>query len=171
MKASGIILKNKKIEIKSLHHHLDKKAGQAGNANNDTYEVLSNSIKRYQFDSRDEEAYDTELLFNKEAHFSSKYPIPSLCNINYTREEVEENFEWEEKNSNKGLDSQTEKQHIVNKKRFKGECRKKEDNAQRRNIFEKALQLDQRIKNSKAEERSEREAPYPGQETHRLSSD
>ncbi|CAH7665992.1 hypothetical protein BY996DRAFT_6436138 [Phakopsora pachyrhizi] len=186
---------------KVLRHHPDKKAGQAGNANDDSffkciakaYEVLSDPIKRRQFDSIDEEVDDTDVptekevqassedflklyrpVFEREARFSSKHPIPSLGDMNSTREEVEEfydfwlkfdswrSFEWKDKDANEGSDSRTEKRHIENKNRSERERRKKEDNARRRNIVETALQLDPRMKKFKAEERLAREAKKKG---------
>ncbi|MBW0537256.1 hypothetical protein O181_076971 [Austropuccinia psidii MF-1] len=185
---------------KVLRHHPDKKAGQAGNANDDSffkciakaYEVLSDPVKRRQFDSIDEEVEDTvptekEVnaspeaffmlygpVFEREGRFSSKQPVPSLGDINSTHEQVENfydfwlkfdswrSFEWKDKDANEGSDSRTEKRHIENKNRSERERRKKEDNARRRNIVETALSLDPRMKKFKAEERLAREAKRKG---------
>ncbi|EFP75175.1 uncharacterized protein PGTG_01768 [Puccinia graminis f. sp. tritici CRL 75-36-700-3] len=186
---------------KVLRHHPDKKAGQAGNANDDSffkciskaYETLSDPVKRRQFDSVDEEIDDGDIpsekevnaspeaffklyspVFEREARFSLKQPVPSIGDINSTREEVEEfydfwlkfdswrSFEWKDKDANEGSDSRTEKRHIENKNRSERERRKKEDNTRRRNLVETALSLDPRMKRFKTEERLAREAKRKG---------
>ncbi|KNZ55752.1 hypothetical protein VP01_2593g2 [Puccinia sorghi] len=186
---------------KVLRHHPDKKAGQAGNANDDSffkciskaYETLSDPVKRRQFDSVDEEVDDGDIpsekevnaspeaffklyrpVFEREARFSIKQPVPSIGDINSTRDEVEDfydfwlkfdswrSFEWKDKDANEGSDSRTEKRHIENKNRSERERRKKEDNARRRNLVETALSLDPRMKRFKTEERLAREAKRKG---------
>lgn len=186
---------------KVLRHHPDKKAGQAGNANDDSffkciskaYETLSDPVKRRQFDSVDEEVDDSDVptekevnastdaffklyrpVFEREARFSTKLPVPSVGDVNSTREEVEafydfwlkfdswRSFEWKDKDANEGSDSRTEKRHIENKNRSERERRKKEDNARRRNLVEIALSLDPRMKRFRQEERLAREAKRKG---------
>ncbi|KAI9610525.1 hypothetical protein H4Q26_006667 [Puccinia striiformis f. sp. tritici PST-130] len=186
---------------KVLRHHPDKKAGQAGNANDDSffkciskaYETLSDPVKRRQIDSVDEEIDDGDIpsekevnaspeaffklyspVFEREARFSLKQPVPSIGDNNSTREEVEDfydfwlkfdswrSFEWKDKDANEGSDSRTEKRHIENKNRSERERRKKEDNARRRNLVETALSLDPRMKRFKTEERLAREAKRKG---------
>ncbi|KAG0147793.1 hypothetical protein CROQUDRAFT_655811 [Cronartium quercuum f. sp. fusiforme G11] len=106
---------------KVLRHHPDKKAGQAGNSNDDSffkciakaYEVLSDPIKRRQFDSVDEMIDDTDVptdkdvstsptaffkaygpVFEREARFSTKLPAPSIGDENSTRDEVEAFYDF-----------------------------------------------------------------------------
>ncbi|EFP78558.1 DnaJ subfamily C member 2 [Puccinia graminis f. sp. tritici CRL 75-36-700-3] len=82
----------------------------------------------------------------KGGRFSLKQPVPSIGDINSTREEVKEfyeswrSFEWKDKDANEGSDSPMEKRHIKNKNRSERESRKKEDNTQQRNIVETAYE-------------------------------
>ena len=134
---------------KVLKHHPDKKAGLAGDSNDDAFfkciqkalEVLSNKEKRRQFDSVD--PYYLELendmptsseikrrmdksseafieifgdIFEREARFSKKEPVPMLGKIDATKEEVEgfydfwynfdswRSFEYWDKEVNEGSD-------------------------------------------------------------------
>lgn len=131
---------------KVLRHHPDKKAGQAGNANDDSffkciakgapsrsqlaptvpeqladlglqtrtaYEVLSDPIKRRQFDSVDEEVDSPDVpsassissspsafytafapLFDLESRFSVNQPAPELGGPDAKREDVEAFYEF-----------------------------------------------------------------------------
>ncbi|CAG8522387.1 10954_t:CDS:10 [Funneliformis caledonium] len=100
---------------KVLKHHPDKKAS-SGNTNDDAFfkciqkahEVLSDSVKRRQFDSVDEAIDDTppsikakgdffELygpVFEREARFSNKTPVPMLGDINTPKSEVETFYDF-----------------------------------------------------------------------------
>lgn len=133
---------------KVLKHHPDKKAGAAGETNDDAFfkciqkamEVLSNPERRRQFDSVDphyealEEDIPTEKqvktardpntyffkafgpVFEREARFSKKQPVPLLGEYDDTKEKVEafydfwynfdswRSFEYLDKEVNEGSD-------------------------------------------------------------------
>ncbi|KZO90991.1 DnaJ-domain-containing protein [Calocera viscosa TUFC12733] len=103
---------------KVLKHHPDKKAGQAGDSNDDAFfkciqkamEVLSNAEKRRQFDSVDpyyQSLEEDELpeareiksfrdfkraygeVFEREARFSKNTPVPMLGEENSSKDAVE----------------------------------------------------------------------------------
>lgn len=132
-----------------LKHHPDKKAGVAGDANDDAFfkciqkalEVLSNAERRRQFDSVDpyfmelEENVPSEKeakriverdpneffsiftpVFEREARFSKKRPVPLLGGVDGSKAEVEgfydfwynfdswRSFEYLDKEVNEGSD-------------------------------------------------------------------
>ena len=131
-----------------LKHHPDKKAGVAGDSNDDAFfkciqkamEVLSNPEKRRQFDSVDphfdelEQDVPTEKqvkaakdpnrfffdkfgpIFEREARFSRKQPVPMLGAFDDPKEKVEafydfwynfdswRSFEYLDKEVNEGSD-------------------------------------------------------------------
>lgn len=179
---------------KVLKHHPDKKAGASGLANDDSFfkcvakahEILSNPEKRRQFDSVDEGVDDEAVptgkeaperffalwgpVFEREARFSKKTPVPSLGDENSSKEQVDEfynffydfdswrSFEYLDKEANEGSDSRDEKRYTEKKNRNERARRKKEDNARLRNLVDKALSVDPRIKQFRAQERAAREA-------------
>lgn len=133
---------------KVLKHHPDKKAGQAGDSNDDAFfkciqkamEVLTNAERRRQFDSvdpyyellesdvptanqvtkaKDPKAYFFKgfaPVFEREARFSRKQPVPLLGTYDATKAEVEgfydfwynfdswRSFEYLDKEVNEGSD-------------------------------------------------------------------
>ncbi|WFC95416.1 hydroxymethylglutaryl-CoA lyase [Malassezia brasiliensis] len=151
-----------------------------------SFEILSNPEKRRQFDSVDEGIDDDAVptgkeaperffelwgpVFEREARFSKETPVPSLGDANSTKQEVDEfynffynfdswrSFEYLDKEVNEGSDSRDEKRYTEKKNRNERARRKKEDNARLRNIVDKALSVDPRIKQFRAQERAAREA-------------
>lgn len=151
-----------------------------------SFEILSNPEKRRQFDSVDEAIDDDAVptgkeaperffelwgpVFEREARFSKETPVPSLGDANSTKQEVDEfynffynfdswrSFEYLDKEVNEGSDSRDEKRYTEKKNRNERARRKKEDNARLRNIVDKALSVDPRIKQFRAQERAAREA-------------
>ncbi|PWN46603.1 DnaJ-domain-containing protein [Violaceomyces palustris] len=152
------------------------------------YEVLSNPERRRQFDSVDEAIDDEDVptgrekperfydlwrpVFEREARFSDPKngPVPSLGDADSTREEVDHfydffynfdswrSFEYLDKEVNEGSDNRDEKRYQEKKNRNERARRKKEDNARLRNLVDKALSVDPRIKQFKAQEKAAREA-------------
>lgn len=209
---------------KVLKHHPDKKAGVAGDSNDDAFfkciqkalEVLTNSERRRQFDSVDpyyealEEDVPTEKLvktakdpnayffkvfrpiFEREARFSKKEPVPMLGDYNDPKEKVEafydfwynfdswRSFEYLDKEVNEGSDrcafsvlfhargklntclSRDDKRYTEKKNKSERARRKKEDIARLRQLVDLTLGLDPRIKRIKQEEKEARDAKKKG---------
>lgn len=187
---------------KVLKHHPDKKAGVAGDSNDDAFfkciqkamEVLTNPERRRQFDSvdpyyenlekdvptasqvknaKDPQAYFFEAfgpVFEREARFSKKQPVPMLGSYDDPKEVVESfydfwynfdswrSFEYLDKEVNEGSDSRDDKRYTEKKNKTERARRKKEDTARLRGIVDLALGLDPRIKRIKEEEKAAREA-------------
>ncbi|CAG8455189.1 25047_t:CDS:10 [Dentiscutata erythropus] len=177
---------------KVLKHHPDKKAS-SGNTNDDgffkciqkAYEILSDPVKRRQFDSVDEAIDDTppsakakgdffEIygpVFEREARFSNKTPVPMLGDINTTKSEVEafydfwynfdswRSFEYLDKEDTDNTDNRDDKRYIERKNKAERARYKKEDTIRLRKIIEdQALSLDLRIQKFKQEEKAAKEA-------------
>ncbi|WFD24016.1 hydroxymethylglutaryl-CoA lyase [Malassezia equina] len=151
-----------------------------------SFEILSNPEKRRQFDSVDEGVDDDDVptgkesperfyelwgpVFEREARFSKETPVPSLGNADSTKEEVDDfynffynfdswrSFEYLDKEVNEGSDNRDDKRYTEKKNRNERARRKKEDNARLRNLVDKALSVDPRIKAFRAAERAAREA-------------
>lgn len=151
-----------------------------------SFEILSNPEKRRQFDSVDEGVDDDNVptgkesperfyelwapVFEREARFSKQTPVPSLGTKDSTKEEVDDfynffynfdswrSFEYLDSEVNEGSDNRDEKRYTEKKNRNERARRKKEDNARLRNLVDKALSLDPRIKAFRAAERAAREA-------------
>lgn len=151
-----------------------------------SFEILSNPEKRRQFDSVDEGVDDDDVptgkesperfyelwgpVFEREARFSKETPVPSLGHAESSKEEVDNfynffynfdswrSFEYLDKEVNEGSDSRDDKRYTEKKNRNERARRKKEDNARLRNLVDKALSVDPRIKAFRAAERAAREA-------------
>ncbi|EIM87570.1 DnaJ-domain-containing protein [Stereum hirsutum FP-91666 SS1] len=157
-------------------------------------DILTNPEKRRQFDSVDPEfeslkddvpsasdiknakdpkkAFFKEFgpVFEREARFSKKQPVPLLGTYDDTKEAVEgfydfwynfdswRSFEYLDKEVNEGSDNRDDKRYTEKKNKTERARRKKEDTARLRGIVDSALALDPRIKRIKDEEKAAREA-------------
>ncbi|KAF5366127.1 hypothetical protein D9757_010940 [Collybiopsis confluens] len=160
------------------------------------HEVLTNSEKRRQYDSVDHELMEfqeedpnpnsfskskKELsdheffetftpVFEREARFSKKTPVPTLGDIHASKEHVEgfydfwynfdswRSFEWLDKEINEGSDNRDDKRYTEKKNKSERARRKKEDIARLRLLVDLTLSLDPRIKRIKQQEKEAREA-------------
>ncbi|KAL4076726.1 DnaJ domain-containing protein [Scleroderma yunnanense] len=185
---------------KVLKHHPDKKAGISHSTNDDAFfkciqkafEVLTHPEKRHQFDSVDPHYLSLEEdtptasdfrgkedsvffntmgpVFEREARFSKKTPVPMLGSYDDSKETVEafydfwynfdswRSFEYLDKEVNEGSDSRDDKRYTEKKNKSERARRKKEDTARLRSLVDLTLSLDPRIKRIKQEEKEAREA-------------
>ncbi|KAH7925331.1 DnaJ-domain-containing protein [Leucogyrophana mollusca] len=157
-------------------------------------EVLTNPERRRQFDSvdphfmaleddvptaadfkgkeKDTQAFFREFapVFENEARFSKKTPVPMLGVYEDSKEKVEafydfwynfdswRSFEYLDKEVNEGSDSRDDKRYTEKKNKSERARRKKEDTARLRGIVDLTLSLDPRIKRIKQEEKEARDA-------------
>lgn len=172
---------------KVLRHHPDKKAAQ-GKSENDQFfkciqrahEILSDPVKRRQFDSVDEAA-DLEpptkkqiskpkdfykkwgAFFESEGRFSNIKPVPTIGNDSSTKAEVDEfyNF-WYEFNSWRTFEYLDEdvpddnegrdhKRHVEKKNANARRKHKNEDIARLRKVVDDCLTTDERVKRFRQE--------------------
>ncbi|KZW00387.1 DnaJ-domain-containing protein [Exidia glandulosa HHB12029] len=186
---------------KVLKHHPDKKAN-TGDSNNDAFfkciqkalEILTHPEKRRQYDSvdnyyvqmEDEVPSQSDIrkesdffklfgpIFEREARFSRKQPVPLLGAVDDSKEAVEgfydfwynfdswRSFEYLDKEVNEGSESRDDKRYTEKKNKTERARRKKEDTARVRTLVDKALALDPRIARIKREEKAAREAKKKG---------
>ncbi|EJD52025.1 DnaJ-domain-containing protein [Auricularia subglabra TFB-10046 SS5] len=186
---------------KVLKHHPDKKAN-TGDSNNDAFfkciqkalEILTHPEKRRQYDSVDrfyaiqeDDVPDAseikkpddffELftpIFEREARFSRRQPVPPLGGNDDAKEAVEgfydfwynfdswRSFEYLDKEVNEGNESRDDKRYVEKKNKAERARRKKEDTARLRLLVDKTLALDPRIARIKREEKAAREAKKKG---------
>lgn len=166
-----------------MKHHPDKKAAAGQGDENDSFfkciqrahEILTDPVKRRQFDSVDEAA-DVEpptkkevqkpgafykkwgAVFQSEARFSKKSPVPLLGDDNSTKEEVEEfydffynfdswrTFEYLDEDVPDDNEGRDHKRHIEKKNANARRKRKSEDIARLRQLVDECLASDERIK-------------------------
>lgn len=157
-------------------------------------EVLTNPERRRQFDSVDPVCLsleeddpsasdfkgrekDTELffstfkpIFEREARFSKKTPVPMLGENDDSKEDVHafydfwynfdswRSFEYLDKEVNEGSDNRDDKRYTEKKNKSERARRKKEDITRLRNLVDLTLNFDPRIKRIKQEEKEAREA-------------
>jgi DnaJ homolog subfamily C member 2 len=147
-------------------------------------EVLLDPVRRRQFDSIDEGANveppskkDTQQgnfyklwsrVFESEARFSSKQPVPKLGDGNGTKADVEEfynfwynfdswrSFEYLDEDVPDDNESRDQKRHIERKNQNRRKKNKTEDTARLRKLVDTALELDERIKRFRKEERAQK---------------
>ncbi|RPD52777.1 DnaJ-domain-containing protein [Lentinus tigrinus ALCF2SS1-7] len=158
------------------------------------FEVLTNPERRRQFDSVDpyydlleadvpsqsqvtkhknpEKYFFTSFgpVFEREARFSKKQPVPMLGSYDDPKETVEafydfwynfdswRSFEYLDKEVNEGSDNRDDKRYTEKKNKSERARRKKEDTARLRGIVDTALAVDPRIKRIRQEEKEAREA-------------
>ncbi|KAI9652826.1 MAG: hypothetical protein M1831_006351 [Alyxoria varia] len=186
---------------KVLKHHPDKRAALGGSDDDSFFkciqkatEILLDPVKRRQFDSVDEGANEDppskketkqsgkffELwnpIFDSEARFSKKQPVPRLGDDNSTKEEVENfynfwynfdswrSFEYQDEDVPDDSADRDQRRHIEKKNLNARRKKKTEDTARLRKLVDDALSLDgrtarfrQQEKAQKNKKRDEREA-------------
>lgn len=166
---------------KVLKHHPDKKAAAGGTEDDQFFkciqkatEVLSDPMRRRQFDSVDEGA-EVEppskkatqkgnfyklwgKVFEAEGRFSNIQPVPKLGNDKSTKEEVEHfynfwynfdswrTFEYLDEDVPDDNENRDQKRHVERKNQAARRKKKTEDTARLRKLVDDALALDERIK-------------------------
>lgn len=175
---------------KVLKHHPDKKAKEGG-INQDgffkciqkAFELLLDPVKRAQFDSVDEEA-DVhppkkgakgdfiELwapVFEAEARFSKKQPVPSLGTMDTPKSEVDSfysfwynfdswrSFEYLDEDVPDDTSNRDNKRYVEKKNKAARAKRKTEDTARLRKLVDDALASDPRIRLFKEKAKKEKE--------------
>ncbi|KAK9243228.1 DnaJ domain-containing protein [Lipomyces tetrasporus] len=175
---------------KVLKHHPDKKAA-SGSIDDDGFfkciqkamEILSDPVKRRQFDSVDEAAdvqppgrkskgsfyKDWGLVFESEGRFSKKHPVPKLGNEKSTKEDVDffynffynfdswRSFEYLDEDVPDDSDNRDNKRHTERKNKAARQKRKTEDTARLRKLVDDCLSVDPRVKMFKEAERKAKE--------------
>ncbi|KAK7207686.1 DnaJ domain-containing protein [Myxozyma melibiosi] len=175
---------------KVLKHHPDKRA-QAGNAEDDGFfkciqkamEVLSDPVRRRQYDSVDEAANVAApskkskgnfyklwgAAFEAEGRFSKKQPVPTIGDENSTKPEVDHfynffynfdswrTFEYLDEDVPDDSDNRDHKRHIERKNKAARQKHKTEDTARLRKMVDDCLSIDPRIKMFKEAEKKAKE--------------
>lgn len=139
-------------------------------------------VKRRQYDSVDKKAnvppptkkelqngnwYELwNRVFESEARFSNKHPVPMLGDENSTKEEVEEfynfwynfdswrSFEYLDEDVPDDNENRDQKRHIERKNANARRKKKTEDTARLRKLVDECLAMDERIKRFRKEERA-----------------
>lgn len=174
---------------KVLKHHPDKKASQ-GHLMDDSFfkciqkafEQLMDPVKRRQWDSVDPKASVLpkknaqgdfislwKPVFDAEAHFSIKQPVPSLGSMESTKEEVDEfynfwynfeswkTFEYLDEDVPDDTSNRDNKRYIEKKNKNARAKRKTDDAARLRKWVDTALKADPRLKMFKEAEKKKKE--------------
>ncbi|KAL1977793.1 hypothetical protein VTN31DRAFT_652 [Thermomyces dupontii] len=178
---------------KVLRHHPDKKAATGQGDENDNFfkciqkatEILLDPVKRRQYDSVDKKAnvppptkkelqngnwYELwNRVFESEARFSNKHPVPMLGDENSTKEEVEEfynfwynfdswrSFEYEDEDVPDDNENRDQKRHTERKNANARRKKKTEDTARLRRLVDECLAQDERIKKFRKQERAHKD--------------
>ncbi|TGZ85164.1 DnaJ-domain-containing protein, partial [Ascodesmis nigricans] len=184
---------------KVLKHHPDKKAAStSGQQQDDSFfkciqkamEILSDPVKRRQYDSVDENA-DVEPpskkakgnfykmwgpVFASEARFSKIQPVPKLGKEDSTKEHVENfynfwynfdswrTFEYQDEDVPDDNENRDQKRYVERKNKAARAKKKSEDITRLRELVDDALSLDPRIKIFKEQERKQRNAKKDARE-------
>lgn len=153
-------------------------------------EVLSDSVKRRQFDSVDEGANRDPpskkargnffklwaAVFESEARFSKKQPVPKFGDEKSAKEEVEEfynfwynfdswrTFEYLDEDVPDDNENRDQKRFVERKNKASRAKRKTEDTARLRKLVDDCLGLDTRIKAFKDAEKKQRNAKRDARE-------
>lgn len=175
-----------------LQHHPDKKSSKGGSLDQDgffkiiqkAFETLMDPAKRKQFDSVDDNA-DVAVptgkitdnaefyaawgpVFESEARFSNKQPVPSLGDDNSTREEVElfykfwnnfdswRTFEWLDEDVPDDTSNRDHKRYIEKKNNNARKKKKTDDNKRLSDLVKRVQAEDPRIKKFKEDEKAEK---------------
>lgn len=176
---------------KVLKHHPDKKAAAGGTEDDQFFkciqkatEVLSDPVKRRQFDSVDEAAEvepptkkETQKgnfyklwgkVFEAEGRFSNQHPVPKLGNDKSTKEDVEHfynfwynfdswrSFEYLDEDVPDDNENRDQKRHVERKNQAARRKKKTEDTARLRHLVDDALALDERIKKFRQAEHAQK---------------
>ncbi|KAJ5216711.1 Heat shock protein DnaJ N-terminal [Penicillium citrinum] len=184
---------------KVLRHHPDKKAAMGKSDENDSFfkciqkatEVLSDPIRRRQFDSVDEAAeIDPPSkkqaskdyfkawgpIFEAEGRFSNKQPVPQLGDDNSTQEEVEtfynfwynfdswRSFEYLDEDIPDDGEGRDQKRHTEKKNANARRKRKQEDNVRLREMLDELMAGDERIKKFRQQARAGKDAKRKAKE-------
>ncbi|KAG0252939.1 hypothetical protein BG011_006640 [Mortierella polycephala] len=198
----GMIKKAHRTKV--LVHHPDKKSGATGGGSHDddsyfkclqkAYEILSDPIKRRQYDSVDpipEESYSAlkegahlpfieawRPIFERESRFSVKdrKEIPDIGTMGSTKAEVERfygfwygfegwrTFEYLDKEEGDGPENRDDKRYMEKKNKAERVKLKKEDAARLRKHVDTAFALDPRMAAFKEQEREAKEAKKKGRQ-------
>ncbi|PVU94936.1 hypothetical protein BB560_000782 [Smittium megazygosporum] len=185
----------KQYRKKALMHHPDKKIAMAGGVANPQFDeyykcvqkahnTLIDPVRRRQYDSVDPqipEGYPVKVskknffktyskIFELEGRFSRKQPVPKLGDINSTKEETEEfydffmnfdswrSFEYLDKEDPGEADNRDNKRYIEKKNKNARDKAKKEDNQRLKDLLSECMKQDPRIIKFKEEEKLRRNA-------------
>ncbi|RKP26111.1 hypothetical protein SYNPS1DRAFT_22053 [Syncephalis pseudoplumigaleata] len=149
-----------------------------------SYELLSDPVRRRQYDSVDA-AYSDDIpeksdktdfyalygpVFEREARFSKILPVPKLGNSESTQDEVERfyafwysfdswrSFEFMDKEDVESAENRDEKRWLERQNREERTKLKREDTARVRRLVDQAFKKDPRIKKFKEAKKQEQEA-------------
>ena len=176
-KRSYCIIRTRKIPERIIFSSAFKKA----------YDILSDPVKRKQFDSVDPTVIDTvpscksvsmfdefkeifDPIFESQKRFSKKEPVPSIGEADSSREDVDNfyrfwsnfeswrSFEWNDEDQPSSADNREDKRWFDKKNKAARLKHKNEDNARIIKLVELVMKLDPRIKQFKEQDKLQKEA-------------